>query len=215
MIIPTNSLKIVSNLFDDVQRNSLMVGLLAKPGNGKSTLILESCKSDYKRVIVQMSKSKKAIHLYQDIYRQIRAEQRVTPNDMYELIVEISEFLVKSNKKYLVCIDEAGKLRAQHLEYFHELRENTHGKCGFVFAGPPYFKKNLIKWINNERQGMEEFGRRIDEWIELDGPTESEKAAYCRENGIHDIKTIEKIVYECETFADLVTSVKHYLRGKK
>ena len=52
-MVKTVSLKIVSKLFDDVQENSRMAGLTATPGNGKSTMIMECCKGDYKRIAIQ------------------------------------------------------------------------------------------------------------------------------------------------------------------
>jgi len=213
-MVETISFKIVSSLFDDVQENSRMVGLTATPGNGKSTMINECCKSDYKRISINMSKSKKAIHIYQDIFQKLRPSTRVVPTDMYNLIKESAKFLVTANKKYLIVLDESGKFNPGTLEFFHELRDLTRGVCGFVFAGPPYFKINLSNWVENDKDGMYEFARRFDEWISLDNPTKSEKSQYCRDRGIQEISLIENIVYSAETFSDLVIAVDAYFRKK-
>jgi DNA transposition AAA+ family ATPase len=213
-MVKTNSLKIISNLFDDVQKNSRMVGLTATPGNGKSTLIDECCKNDYKRIPVNMGKSKKAKHVYQDIYRRLRPSARSVPNDMYDLIHESAKFLSTAEKKYLVVLDESGKFKPATLELFHEFRDLTREKCGFVFAGPPYWKENLTSWVEEQKQGMEEFARRFDEWVALDNPTPSEKSQYCKDRGIHEITLIEQLSNSSETFSDLVTAVDEYFRKK-
>jgi len=63
------------------------------------------------------------------------------------------------------CFDERGKFKLATLELFHEFRDLTREKCGFVFAGPPYRKDNLTSWVEDQEQRMEEFARRSDEWI--------------------------------------------------
>lgn len=213
-MVKTISLKIVSKLLDDVQENSRMACLIATPGNGKTTLIEECCRHDSRRVVINMSKSKRALHIYQEIHRKLKPAARVVPNDMYDLIQESARFIATSDRKHLIVLDESGKFKSGTLEFFHELRDLTRQKCGFIFAGPPYFKNNLTRWVEDDRQGMLEFARRIDEWVVIDNPTNSEKSQYCKDRGIQEITVIEKLIREAETFHDLVILVDEYFRKK-
>jgi len=94
-----------------------------------------------------MGKSKRAVHVYQDIYRKLRPSARSVPTDMYDLIHESAKFLSTVEKKYLIVLDESGKFKPATLELWHEFRDLTREKCGIVFAGPPSFKKNLTAWV--------------------------------------------------------------------
>lgn len=159
-----------------------------------------------------MGKSKRAIHIYKDIYQKLRPSARSVPNDIYDLIYESSNYLAAADKKYLIVLDESGKCKSATLELFHEFRDLTREKCGFVFAGPLSWKNKLTSWIEEDREGMEEFGRRCDEWVHLDNPTKSEKSQYCRDRGIQEITLIESLVEPAETFSDLVIAVDSYFR---
>lgn len=214
-MVKTISLEIVTKLFDDVQKNSRMVGLIATPGNGKSTLIQVCCKKGKHRFSVSMGKSKKAIHIYKDIYQKLLPNARSVPNDIYDLMYETAKYISKADKKFLIALDESGKFKSSTLELFHELRDLTREKCGFIFVGPPTFRTKLTSWIEDERDGMEEFGRRIGEWIYLDNPTKSEKSQYCRDREIHEIGIIEGLVESEGTWSDLESDVDRYFREKK
>lgn len=213
-MIKTISLKIVTCLCDSVQNESRMVGLLGDPGNGKSALLKENCTKDpTTRIIFQVGKSMRPINLYTEMYKRL-LPGRVVPRTIYDIFVDIEEFLASSERKYLCCFDECGKLNPFSLELMHELRERSLSKMGYIFAGPFSWERKLKNWIMEDRNGMLEFGRRIEEFVSIDNPTKSEKSEYCRSRGITDTEVIEAIIRKCITFSDVVNEVNSYLRGK-
>jgi|GEM_PF-3687326 type II secretory pathway predicted ATPase ExeA len=215
-MIQTISMNIVNNMCEDIQMNSRRAGLLGAPGNGKSTLVSDYCNKDKRnRGVVKMGKSFKILNLYERIYKIFLPDKTNVPNSVYEITMQVSDFMDKSNDKFLLVVDECGKLKSETLEYMHEFMECTVSNCGFVFSGPHYWRDKLDTWIKLKKEGIEEFARRLDEFVEIDGPTKSEMAAYCIYMGIQDVEQIEKIIDGCVTFTDIVNAVRTFLSGKK
>jgi hypothetical protein len=48
----------------------------------------------------------------------------------------------------------------------------------------PYFKTNLIKWANKQREGYAEFYRRVNLWHELEGLSRDEIKFICEQLGV-------------------------------
>jgi hypothetical protein len=57
----------------------------------------------------------------------------------------------------------------------------------------PYFRNNLLKFSNKQKEGYAEFLRRINLWQELTGLSRKEIEYICRNNGIEDEQTIREM----------------------
>ena len=105
----------------------------------------------------------------------------------------------------LVIIDEAGKITHTMILYLQVLKDKTHLSCGYVLAGMPYFKANLIKLANKQREGYGEFLRRINIWHELEGLSRDEVKFICAKSGINDIDQQREFINK-KRFGDLTNA---------
>jgi hypothetical protein len=107
---------------------------------------------------------------FKELLHEISYEDKFQGANLYQLITIISKRLNMDSTKKLLIVDEAGKFRPKYLEYFHEIRDNTESSTGIIFAGPEYFKENIMEWKNKGTRGIPELYRRINHWEVLDFP---------------------------------------------
>jgi hypothetical protein len=93
--------------------------------------------------------------------------------------------------------------------YLHVLRDKTIKNCGILLGGMPYFKTNLIKYSNKEKEGYAEFLRRINVWHTLKGLSRKEIDLICKEYGIRDAETIREMMPN-KRFGDLYNAILLY-----
>ena len=91
----------------------------------------------------------------------------------------------------LLIIDEAGKLSHNLILDLHDLRNSTMNSLGMVLAGCEYFKENLEKGVQKDKQGIPEFYSRIITWQTLGTPSKVEVHAIMNANNV-DINTVDK-----------------------
>jgi len=106
----------------------------------------------------------------------------------------------------LLIIDEAGKLTHTMILYLHVLRDKTIKNCGIILSGMPYFKSNIYKFSNKQKEGYAEFYRRINLWQELKGLTRKEIEFVCEQNGITDKDVIAELKTK-KRFGDLYNEI--------
>ena len=109
----------------------------------------------------------------------------------------------------LLIIDESGKITHNVILYLHVLRDKTSKNAGIVLAGMPYFKNNLIKFSNKQKEGYAEFYRRINLWHEMEGLTKQEAQYICEQNGVTDNETLKELARK-KRFGDLVNEIILY-----
>jgi len=122
--------------------------------------------------------------------------------NIYDVMQKISDELNRLEDPLLI-IDESGKLSHLMILYLHDLREHTRANCGILLSGMPYFKLNLQKFAERQKEGYAEFFRRINVWHELIGLSRKEVEVICHENGI----TGNLNSYYGLCFADLINKI--------
>ena len=106
----------------------------------------------------------------------------------------------------LIIVDEAGKISHTMVLYLHVLRDKTSKNCGIVLSGMPYFKSNMIKFSNKQKEGYAEFYRRINVWQELKGLSRVEIASICTHYGIIDADILREMQGK-KRFGDLYNEI--------
>jgi type II secretory pathway predicted ATPase ExeA len=197
----TNDYAFSSMLCDKARQSKLMIGLIGDTGMGKTTAlqIISRRKNTY---YVAYDKTMKAKQFFAAILKEMAISFE---GSIYDMVNRIAEELNTSANPLLI-IDEAGKITHNVMLYMHSLRDKTNRNCGIVLAGMPYFKNNLQKNSNKQKEGFAEFFRRIQAWFELQGLSRTEIKYICNHNGILDDEEVRDF-YGFKKFGDLNNAI--------
>lgn len=176
----TSDLKSVFQQCEFTRDNRFMTGLLADTGMGKTTSLKAYTSANKNTFMVTVDKTMNAKRLYMKILSVLGARFEGNMHDVMMIIA--AELNMLDNP--LLIVDEAGKMNHVMMLYMHDLREHTRENCGILLAGMPYFKKNLQKFADKQKEGCSEFLRRINVWHELKGLSRKETEYVCRQSGI-------------------------------
>lgn len=207
LIIKTNNFKTVENCCLDAQNQSKMIGVIGFPGAGKTTALKYYYKNDQNTYYVKVQPSMRPKVFYSKMLQNMGVPDQDQGIQLHYLIQKIANILKNKNEKNLLIIDEAGKFTPKMLEYLHELRDETSENTGIILAGPVYFRSNLIKWVNSDKDGMPEIYRRINMWEELEKPTLSEVSAICIAYGLKSKSTHSSLHKLCKNFGALHNNI--------
>jgi len=197
-VFQTGDLMSVFRQCEKTRKYNLMTGLTADTGMGKTTS-LRAYSMRENVFFVTVDKTMNAKRLLVSILKAMGIR---FDGNMHDIMLKIAEELNRLESPLLI-IDEAGKMNHIMVLYLHDLREYTRANCGIVLSGMPYFKSNLQKFTEKEKEGYAEFYRRINIWHELRGLSRKEIEVICLENGITgDLKP-----YYGLRFADLMNKV--------
>lgn len=200
-LFDTSDFSSIYSLCDRARKDKLMVGIAAETGMGKTTTLTSYAKR--KNVYyVRYEKMMKPRNFFITLLKEMGIDYEGSINDMVNrIIVELNQ-----QESPLVIVDEAGKITHAMILYLHDLRDKTNKKAGIVLAGMPYFKNNLIKFSNKEKEGYSEFFRRINLWHTLNGLTRKEIQLILDAHGISDAETQKQFHYK-KRFGDLMNEI--------
>ena len=176
----TSDLQSVCQQCEFTKSNRFMTGLLADTGMGKTTSLKAYASASKDTFMATVDKTMNAKRLYLSI--QAKLGIRLDGNT-HDVMLKIASELNRIDSPLLI-VDEAGKMNHVMMLYMHDLREYTRENCGILLAGMPYFKKNLQKFADKQKEGCSEFLRRINVWHELKGLSRKETEYVCRQSGI-------------------------------
>lgn len=201
MFISTRDHSATQQICKVARSKKLMVGLIGDTGMGKTTSLKLMSRQRHTYYVVY-DKTMRAKQFFVSILREMGI---AFDGSIYEMVNRIAEELNVISSPLLI-IDESGKITHNVTLYMHVLRDKTNSNCGIVLAGMPYFKTNLQKMSNKQKEGMAEFFRRINVWHELQGLTRAEIEFICNNNGITDKEDI-RAFYSNKRFGDLVNAI--------
>jgi DNA transposition AAA+ family ATPase len=119
-----------------------------------------------------------------------------------ENVSEMSDRIVEKLNKTsmpLIIFDEADKLHDKLFQFFITFYNNTYTNCGFVFLGSVFFRLNVLKAVNKNKQGYAEFFSRVGrQFVGLKELTDKRVAAICKLNSVSDPADIMRIWNESE-----------------
>ncbi|MHB8207786.1 AAA family ATPase [Mucilaginibacter sp.] len=198
----TNDFKAVERLCSFTRNNSFMTGLIADTGMGKTTALTSYSHRSKNTFYVSYDKTMKPRQFFAALLKEMAIQFEGNINEMVNRISD--ELNVMDSP--LIIIDEAGKITHTMILYLQVLKDKTYLSCGIVLAGMPYFKSNLIKLSNKQREGYAEFYRRINLWHELEGLTRDEIKEICNHSGIKSADLQREFLNQ-KRFGNLVNSL--------
>lgn len=201
-IVETNNFETVKFTCLDSQYNHKMIGLIGYTGAGKSTALSEFYRNNKRVFFMTGKKSIRPKRFFHVLLAQMGIMYLGTIGEMVERIAQ--DF--NENPHTLLIIDEAGKLDQTMLMYLHDLRDATQRNSGIILAGVEYFRTNLEKAVEKQKQGMPEFAGRIFAWVTMHRPARNEVKAICEANGL-DNKEIIKDLGSVRDFRSLSNQI--------
>ena len=214
-ILTTSNFNTLHKICKEALNKSKFFGVVGYSGAGKTTAFKAYAEGKQNIYYVKASKSMPAKEFHRQILMAIIGEGKNYNLSIYDLIQSISGKLNADKSRKLLIIDEAGKFKADFLEYIHELRDNTEKTTGIVFAGPEYFRSNIEHWKNRGIVGVPELYRRINHWVELPRPTKAEVRFFCHCNDINDEKIITEIFNTQDNFGGIQNYIDDFIESQK
>ncbi len=181
----TNDLSSVVNLCNKARQYRFMVGLVGDTGTGKTTAL----EAYSRRKNVFYTVYDKTMNPKQFFAVLVKKLGISFEGNIHNLINRIAEYL-NTVEAPLLIVDEAGKMPRNMILYMHVLRDKTIKNCGIVLAGMPYFKENLKRGVEKEKEGIAEFFRRVNLWHTMKGLTRKEAAQILQDSGVKDTSTL-------------------------
>ncbi len=188
-VINTYNFTSIESACNEARTRKRMIGVVGFTGAGKTIGLKYYNASQRETYFVTCRKSMRAKQFFKSILKSLGVK---FDGSLHDIIERIADKLSEKQNPLLI-IDEAGKLSKNCLMYLHDLRELTINNTGIVLAGVDYFKMNLTRFVERQKEGMEEFYDRIGKWIRLSRPTHKEIKAICKANMItnsSDINTL-------------------------
>jgi DNA transposition AAA+ family ATPase len=200
-IFETTDFAACTNACDKARNNRFMIGLVGDTGMGKTTA-LTTYAMRKNTFYLAYDKSMKPKQFFVSLLREMGISYE---GSIHEMVNRIADELNQMDSP-LVIIDEAGKIVHTMILYLHVLRDKTHKNCGIVLSGMPYFKSNLKKYSDKQKEGYSEFYRRIMIWHSLNGLSRNEIKTICESYRITDPDTIRELQPN-KRFGDLYNAI--------
>lgn len=200
-IFQTADFAACTNACDIARNNRFMIGLIGDTGMGKTTA-LTTYSMQKNTFYIAYDKTLKPKQFFVALLRELGVSFEGSIHDM---VNRIADELNQMDSPLLI-IDEAGKIVHTMILYLHVLRDKTKKNCGIVLAGMPYFKTNLKKFSDKQKEGYSEFYRRIEIWHSLKGLSRIEIKTICESEGITDPDIIRELQPN-KRFGDLYNAI--------
>jgi len=200
----TSDVKAVFDLFDKVVQHKWMAGLIGDTGMSKTvSLQLLSLRKNVFYFYIDHTITPSVF--LKNMLRTLGICYEGSHNAMLSRVAAELNILTHP----VVLIDEAAKLSDKMMLMLHSLRDRTNKNCGFILAGMPKFKNELIRHVNRDSLGYAEFFRRINIWHELNGLSTEEISYILQQHGITD-KTQQRQFRGYKRIGDLVNAIILY-----
>ncbi len=195
--VETTNFRELTTMYKDAQENSLVLAITGDAGSSK-TFTARHFAANNKRVYLLCCNEfwNRKLFLSELLKVIGRDSSGYTVGEMMEAVV--SE--LKKQEAPLLILDEADKLNDNALYFFIALYNQLEDECGIVLQATNYLEKRLARGVRLNKKGYNEIWSRVGrKCIELKGVTADDIASICVANGVHDAKTIDKIIDDSES----------------
>lgn len=199
-IAETLGYKKVSNICNDAKNEALFMVVSDNAGIGKSASLENYYKMNAENNVFYMECREWA---KREFLTELCKTLGIDPGKYYihidKLGAKVAEFFSqRSNKKPLLIVDEADKLKDSALRWFIHLYNENEDKMGCIISGTDHLEKRIRDGVRLKRLGFDELESRFGRtYIHLLGATKTDTQLICSANGITD-KSLQNSIYsEC------------------
>lgn len=190
----------VCNICNDAKNEALFMILSDNAGIGKSASLENYFKMNSDNNVFYMECREWA---KREFLTELCKTLGIDPGKYYihidKLGAKVAEFFSqRSNKKPLLIIDEADKLKDSALRWFIHLYNENEDKMGCIISGTPHLEKRIKDGVRLKRLGFDELESRFGRtYIHLLGATKKDTQLICEANGIIGKELQNSIYTEC------------------
>lgn len=178
-------------LLDESQQLSMVFGITANAGSGKSQAIELFVNTHENAFSVSCNEYMEEKDFILEVFRSMGLEPNSTR--VYPMTRELINILKKTQLPVLI-LDEADKLKNRVLNFFITFYNDLEGICGINLIATSYLEKRIKTGAQINRKGFREIYSRLGKrFISLGDVNYSDVANICIANGVSDEETILKI----------------------
>ena len=199
-IAETIGYKKVSNICNDAKNEALFMVVSDNAGIGKSASLENYYKINSENNVFYMECREWAKREFlAELCKTLGIEAGKYYIHVDKLGAKVAEFFSqRSNKKPLLIVDEADKLKDSALRWFIHLYNENEDKMGCIISGTDHLEKRIRDGVRLKRLGFDELESRFGRtYIHLLGATKNDTQMICSANGITDKELQNNIFREC------------------
>lgn len=181
---------------DESQQLSLVFGITANAGSGKSATIAHFTATHENAFAISCNEYMEEKDFVLEIFKSMGRE----PNSsrVYPMTVELLDLLKRTPYPVLI-LDEADKLKNKVLNFFITFYNQLEGICGINLIATSYLEKRVKTGAQSNVKGFREIYSRLGrKFIVLNEINYTDVYKICRANGVNDDKTIQSIFNESD-----------------
>lgn len=190
----TNNFRILTDLLNASQAKSMSIGIAFKAGAGK-TEAYRAYERKFRNVIYVQCKNTWSTKSY--LKALLQAGGQDNDGTTEELLESFTNHLI-SLEKPIVIIDQADKLKDKAFDLFMDMYNDVDGHCAFVISGVQALEKRVLKGVQANKPGYEEFWSRVGKkLIKLDPLTLDDVKEICFKNFLTDMDHVTLLFNTC------------------
>jgi hypothetical protein len=188
-LVETFNTKALHTHLDDCKKRSLMMAVSYNAGSGKTAgASLYAHLHRTEQVYLVKCREWRLGKFLREIAKVCGIDDRsgrLTTDDLLENIVEF--FLMRSDQRPLLIIDEIDKLYPAALRALIPLFNETERELGIFLLGTENFERELTTGVEWRKKGYDEIESRIGRrYLKLYGVTKKDVQRICVANEVHD-----------------------------
>lgn len=200
-VVETMNYRMICNVLNDAKNAALFIPISHKAGSGKTTaLTTYTALHSSDQVFYIQAREWARREFLLELCKVLGIKQDSGYSSVDSLGQKVVQFFAqRSNRKPLLIVDEADKLKPSALRWFITLYNEMEDKMGCVISGTDNLEKTIKQGVRYNKLGFDEiddrFGRK---YIHLVGATAKDFQMICEANGITAKEQINELFKECE-----------------
>lgn len=131
----------------------------------------------------------------------------VTVDKLGQMVIDF--FIERADRRPLLIVDEADKLKPSALRFHIHLYNYLEDKMGLVMMGTEHLEKEIKRGVKLAKKGFDELDSRLGrKYIRLSGATLSDVKKICNANGITDAATQRSIFKEAAPVEKMMSTAE-------
>lgn len=184
------------NLLTESQNLSMVFGITANAGSGKSATIAHFAENHPNSYVISCNEYMEEKDFVLEIFKSMGREPNA--NRIYPMTVELIDILKRTQFPVLI-LDEADKLKNKVLSFFITFYNQLEGICGINLVATSYLEKRIKNGAQNNTKGFREIYSRLGKkFITLGEINYTDVLKICAANGVEDVKVIQSIFEDCD-----------------